>query len=151
MNDLPSEGGTLRMPRRRFLKIASFGLTGGALLAAGGWGVASAWMPGLLSNPLLRSSFAPYLGDAFSVRSDVALPAAVQLVDIRDLHVAAQADSDGEHNFALTFRGPLEQPLAQGTYGFTHGRMGDFALFIVPMAAEPEARYYEAIFNRQQA
>ena len=161
MNDPLYDGDALgsapHMPRRQFLKVAGIGLAGGALLAAGGWGAASAWLSGMLPAPLVRSSFVPHLGDTFAARAGTSAPVAVQLVDIRDLRAAAlkpaqiQPGIDGEHNFSLAFRGPTDQPLAQGTYGFAHDRFGGFALFIVPMAPEQDARYYEAIFNRQQA
>ena len=157
INDGDAPGSAPRMPRRQFLKVAGIGLAGGALLAAGGWGAASAWISWMPPAALVRSSFAPHLGDTFAARAGSSSSVAVRLVDIRDLRAGAldsahtQPGVDGEHNFLLSFRGPLDQPLAQGTYEFAHDRFGSFALFIVPMAPEQDARYYESIFNRQQA
>ena len=53
--------------------------------------------------------------------------------------------------FSLLFNGPADQPLGQGTYRFAHERLGSFALFIVPVGADRQARQYEAVFNRRLA
>lgn len=142
----PLPGSARSMSRRLFFKVV--GVAGGALLAAGG-GVA-AWLGWVLPAPLVRSSFTPRLGDTFQVQADSA-PLALQLVKIEAGPAAVQPSAASEQSFGLLFRGPADQPLRQGTYEFAHGRIGRFPLFIVPMAAEPGARYYQAIFNRQHA
>lgn len=141
--------------RRRFFKVIGFGMAGGALLAAGGRlsGGLMAWM---FPAPLVRSSFAARLGDTFQVYAGTT-PVGLRLVKVTALNSiaagAAQARPGGhtEDSFAVLFRGPRAQPIAQGMYDFAHSRIGSFPLFIVPMAAEQDARYYEAIFNRQRA
>ena len=42
---------------------------------------------------------------------------------------------------------PSWLPLGQEIYRFEHDQIGGFELFIVPMRAEHDGRYYEAIFN----
>lgn len=148
MNDqLSLLGAPRRAPqltRRQFFKTVGIG---GALLVAGA-GIATGWMDWMFPAPLLRSSFAPRVGDTFLVRAG-ALPVALRLTGVRELGQAQPTSA--EHSFAVAFSGPAEQPLAQGTYEFTHARMGSFALFIVPGAAGQGARSYEAVFNRLQA
>jgi hypothetical protein len=138
------------MSRRRFLKMAGIGVAGSALLAVGGRSLTTAWMSWMLPAPLVRSSFAKHLGETFQVRAESSPLVGMQLVEVRDLRSGAGSSGASEHNFLLSFRGPRDQPIAQGTYDFAHDGIGDFPLFIVPMAPDENARYYEAIFNRQQ-
>ena len=51
-------------------------------------------------------------------------------------------------NFSLLFAGPANQFLAQGTYAFEHEQLGNFDLFIVPVAREQDSVQYQAVFNR---
>ncbi len=62
---------------------------------------------------------------------------------------AANAEDARNERFCLLFRGPAHQPLAQNTYVFEHPRLGDLALFIVPIGSREGAPYcyYEAVFN----
>ena len=70
LNDGAAPGSAPRMPRRQFLKVAGIGLAGGALLAVGGWGAASAWMSWMPPAALVRSSFVPHLDSTFAVQLD---------------------------------------------------------------------------------
>jgi len=54
----------------------------------------------------------------------------------------------GQEQFSLFFRGPLETFLGQGIRPFEHTQMGQFDLFIVPIAKGDEGYAYEAVFNR---
>lgn len=49
--------------------------------------------------------------------------------------------------FALVFRGPGNVQLAQRLYQITHETLGELQIFLVPIAADEEGRYYEAVFN----
>lgn len=53
-----------------------------------------------------------------------------------------------QEEFALEFRGPLDQFLGQGVRNFSHDQMGQFELFIVPVKQDAQGFYYEAVFNR---
>jgi hypothetical protein len=52
-----------------------------------------------------------------------------------------------EH-FAVRFLGLGEPPFPQGTYHFSHDRIGAFELFIVPVGRQADGIVYEAVFNR---
>lgn len=86
--------------------------------------------------------FAQHLNSQFQLAG--ALP--VELVEASPLPAPA-----GYEVFAITFRGPATNPLAQATYGFHHDAIGDFELFIVPVRQDQQGRYYEAVFNRRRA
>jgi hypothetical protein len=101
---------------------------------------------------LMRSAFARHVGDMFRIQVGSSGPAALQLFKARDLRsmqaLLAQGRAvDPEHTFSLLFCGPVDRPLDQKTYRFEHDQIGGFELFIVPMRAEHDGRYYEAIFN----
>jgi len=156
LKNAAAPGSARPMSRRRFFKAIGFGVAGGALLAAGGRSLTAALMAWMFPAPLVRSTFAARLGETFQVRADSAR-VGLQLVKVSDLYSVApqpahaQPGRTTEENFSILFRGPSDQSIVQGTYDFAHDRMGGFPLFIVPMASEKDARYYEAIFNRQQA
>lgn len=56
------------------------------------------------------------------------------------------SNARGDHGFRLEWSGPLDQPLAQGTYAVRLGER-DLEIFIVPIAKRENDMRYEAIFN----
>jgi hypothetical protein len=69
-------------------------------------------------------------------------PMALTVVD------ASERDSSPRMiQFALRFRGPAQPRYSQGTYRFRHTRLGDYAFFITPVAANEKGVYYEACFS----
>jgi hypothetical protein len=143
--------------RRTFVKVTGIALAGSVLLAAGGPALRTLWVSQVLPGSLKRSLVAKHLGDTFHVQLDSSGVMALQLSDVRNLGFGANqnpnvATSAGmENSFSILFRGPADRPLGQGTYQFRHDRIGGFPLFIVPMAPDANARYYEAVFNQLQA
>ena len=67
----------------------------------------------------------------------------LELTSISELKLYPQ-----QEEFALEFRGPLDTFLGQGIRDFTHDKMGQFELFIVPIKQDAQGFYYEAVFNR---
>ncbi|MBU0746915.1 MAG: hypothetical protein KKB95_11660 [Gammaproteobacteria bacterium] len=53
----------------------------------------------------------------------------------------------GTHQFAISFQGPPNGPMAQGTYRLRHPELGDFAVFMTPMAQKADGFLYEACFS----
>jgi hypothetical protein len=51
-------------------------------------------------------------------------------------------------NFSVRFMHETPAPLGQGTYRFSHPRMGEFDLFVVSQHAETGRCGYTAVFNR---
>ena len=50
--------------------------------------------------------------------------------------------------FSLTFHGPSEPILGQGTYGLCHQDSVPQPVFLVPVANDADSTSYEAIFTR---
>lgn len=155
MTDTLAYGGLLGhgkgISRRAFFHTIGATVAGGALVLVGVERLGS--MPTAAPASLVRSTFDRHVGDTFRLQSASGGAAELQLFKVRDLRsagtLAAKGRSiDPERNFSILFRGPLDRPLGQETYRFEHNRIGGFGLFIAPMRAEQDARYYEAIFNR---
>lgn len=53
----------------------------------------------------------------------------------------------GASQFSIVFRGPVEPLLSQRTYRLRHATLGDFALFITPVAKAGGSIDYEACFD----
>ncbi|CAM2007475.1 hypothetical protein APED_12470 [Acanthopleuribacter pedis] len=63
----------------------------------------------------------------------------------------ADAKENGYECFTMVFSGPVDKELNQGTYTMKSEKLGDFLLFIVPVAKSQEAMTYEAVINRELA
>jgi len=70
------------------------------------------------------------------------------VVDLELTEVSAVKRSETQEEFAITFRGPLDAFLGQGTRSVAHEKMGEFELFLVPVSQDAQGFYYEAVFNR---
>ena len=66
----------------------------------------------------------------------------VELVSVSELR-----ETPRQSMFSLGFRGPLDQPLAQGMHPVEHESMGADSLFLVPIGSEADGFRYEAVFN----
>jgi hypothetical protein len=143
------------LSRRKFITGIGAAAAGAALLAIGGRRLLNARLSKVPGEALARSMFAGRVGEIFQVRPEVSAPHPLRLAAVRDLAAAArneaQTSADKQRSFSLLFSGPIDLMIEQGTYRFEHDRLGTFSLFIVPMAPGEDARYYEAIFNRQPA
>lgn len=51
-------------------------------------------------------------------------------------------------SFSVTFRGPSEPMLSQGTYGLSHRKTEPQPVFLVPIANNADGTVYEAVFTR---
>jgi hypothetical protein len=160
MTDILVHNGLLgrgrRTSRREFFQTVGVVVAGSVLMFAGIERLGSTSTTLAAAPSLVRSAFTRHVGDMFRIQVEASGPAALQLFKARDLRstqsLLAQGRSiDREHSFSLLFRGPVDRPLGQETYRFEHDQIGAFELFIVPMRAEHDGRYYEAIFNSLSA
>jgi hypothetical protein len=92
---------------------------------------------------LTKADFAANLHTVFTcdIGSDRKLD--LELVELRE-----GRSSPRQEQFALTFCGPLALPLPQHLYDLQHPKLGEFALFLVPIGKDAQGYYYEAVFNR---
>jgi hypothetical protein len=93
-------------------------------------------------------SFLPFVGTDFSF-GGIGVPEAVlRLTDIEDTRPPGPMRRRSGECFALTFSGPANVPLVQGTYEVNHFNLADFSLFIsVGRRVQNQISYY-AVINR---
>ena len=95
-----------------------------------------------MEDNLTYDNFRSELNSEFDVMHESG-PVQLQLTELSD-----RKASEKHEEFSIVFRGPLDRPLAQQTYQFSHARLGEFELFIVPVRRMNDGFYYEAVFNR---
>jgi hypothetical protein len=106
------------------------------------------WAPQTASaalRHLRRSSYAGRVGQRFGAGA-----VELRLVAVSDVAGAAVHRSlrRSEDAFVLTFRGPLEPPLAAGTHSLSSAHLGRFQLFLAPVGRPRTDRRYEAVIDR---
>ena len=92
---------------------------------------------------LTHEEFSKNANSKFQVQIDENTPVELELTEISELKLHPQ-----QEEFTITLRGPLDSFLGQGARNFTHDRMGQFELFIVPVRKDAQGFYYDAVFNR---
>jgi len=135
--------------RRRFLTLGS-----SIALTAGAGSLTSLQnLTGKKAEPtaadLTRSTFAELLHSAFRLHVEPLQQVEIELIEVGELPCARVAPAvNPEGQFALLFRGPSERPFDQRTYRVEHPKLGEFALFLVPVGQNDRGRLFEAVFNR---
>ena len=88
---------------------------------------------------LTLEHFRDLIGDNFQVGEQ-----SLQLKDAERLRTGQATESNS--SFSLLLTGP--PVFDQGMIDLSHSQIGDFSLFIVPVAEDEHGRTYESIFNR---
>jgi hypothetical protein len=70
-------------------------------------------------------------------------PVEAVLTEVSDRRVMGDTE-----NFSIVFTGPSDSLFEQGVVEMTHGSIGSFELFLVPIGRTAESITYEAVFNR---
>lgn len=96
-----------------------------------------------MTGSSMHEVFTRQLNSKFEVQLDENRSVKLDLIEISDLKL-----SPNQEEFAIVFRGPLDEFLDQGTRSFRHEQMGQVDIFIVPIQQDENGFYYEAIFNR---
>jgi hypothetical protein len=92
---------------------------------------------------LTQEEFSQHANSKFQVLIDQDNSVELELTQVSELKIYPE-----QEEFAVVFRGPLNAFLGQGTRTFKHDRMGEFVIFIVPIAQDAQGFEYEAVFNR---
>ena len=97
-----------------------------------------------MSDNLNSAAFSACLHTRFDMSSRPdGPPLQLELISVTERH-----DSPRLEQFSLIFRGPATPLLAQGMCPMVHEKLGNVALFLVPIGPDPEGMLYEAVFNR---
>ncbi|MCA1618803.1 MAG: hypothetical protein LC795_05725 [Acidobacteria bacterium] len=90
--------------------------------------------------------FRQHLGSKFGVRLDTPRPVELELIEVKDYNPQPK-ESEGMERFSLYLQGPGDIMLNQGTFMLEHPSLGELALFMVPIARDPQGFRYEVVFN----
>ncbi len=96
-----------------------------------------------MSERLEKAHFAENLNTKFLLRTDDGNVLELELTSIREVK-----SEPHQEQFALVFSGPGSIYLPQRIYQLEHERMGELALFLVPIGKDEKGFIYEAAFNR---
>lgn len=101
-------------------------------------------MEGSISNSLTLETFAPAVGETFTVGNSDGAVVELLLVEARARGNSSQLSRPP---FSLLFQGPADPLLPQATYRFNHDSLGTMDIFIVPLGRDEHSAVYEAIFS----
>ncbi|HXD31206.1 MAG TPA: hypothetical protein VN643_08820 [Pyrinomonadaceae bacterium] len=94
---------------------------------------------------LTEQEFSKHTNTDFRVKLDTPEPINLRLVEVKG-YAKKDEEHGGMERFSLFFTGPATV-LPQKTYSLSHDEMGEFELFLVPIAREGEGFRYESVFN----
>lgn len=96
-----------------------------------------------MEDLLTHSTFSQHLNTTFQAEVDDSKQVELQLTEVSNVRRFPH-----QEQFSIVFLGPVDTYLGQGTRSLKHNEMGQFDLFIVPIAQDQEGVYYQAVFNR---
>jgi len=94
---------------------------------------------------LTEQEFSKHTNTDFRVKLDQSEPINLRLTEVKG-YAKKDEEHGGMERFSLFFTGPAIL-LPQGTYSLAHDAMGDFEIFIVPIARTAGECRYESVFN----
>ena len=92
------------------------------------------------------ADFEKCLDTDFRVELESPGPIAIKLIAVTPRESEPHEEA-GMERFSAVFSGPPDTFLPQGTYRVTHPEMGEFYVFLVPLAPEAGVFKYEAVYN----
>jgi hypothetical protein len=101
-------------------------------------------LPELPELPKLET-FSPCVGQVFRLVSETDPPVEFELVEAKPLK--AHPGAPRQDPFSLLFRGPAGVDVPQSMYTLRHERIGEVAVFLVPVDRRDDRLMLEAIFN----
>jgi uncharacterized protein DUF6916 len=90
--------------------------------------------------------FRPHLNTPFRVQVNAPQPIELMLINVESRPSEAN-EEQGMERFSVFFMGSPEFQLPQNTYRLAHPEMGEFEVFLVAIAKDPEGYRYEAVYN----
>ena len=99
-----------------------------------------------MSDFQTEAEFAKHLNTTFRVQAESPRPVELKLIAATP-RVSEPHEEAGMERFSVVFSGPLDIFLPQNTYHLVHPEMGEFDVFLVAIAHEPDGFKYEAVYN----
>lgn len=98
-----------------------------------------------MSLGLTEKEFAKHVDTTFIIKLEPN-SLSLQLESVKT-YAGYEGEQEGLERFSIFFTGPGQWFVPQGTYLIQHESMGEFPLFLVPIAKTEEGFRYEAVFN----
>jgi len=95
---------------------------------------------------LTEQEFSQHVNTNFHVNLGTPQPIDLKLVEVKGYAKKAE-ETQGMERFSLFFTGPADVMLQQHLYPLKHDAMGEFEIFLVPIAQNADGFRYEAVFN----
>jgi hypothetical protein len=95
---------------------------------------------------LTEEEFSKHVSTKFRVRLDAEKSVDLELTEVKG-YMSKQHEQTGMERFSTYFNGPAEPFLPQLLYTFEHEQMGEFEMFLVPIAKNDAGFRYESVFN----
>ena len=92
------------------------------------------------------AEFAKHLNTNFRVQAESPRPVELKLIAVTP-RPSEPHEEAGMERFSAVFSGPVDIFLPQQTYHLIHSEMGEFDVFLVAIAREPDGFKYEAVYN----
>jgi hypothetical protein len=92
---------------------------------------------------LTHESLAENMHTMFRVPVESGEPLELELIEVGEKRRVRESEQ-----FSIVFRGALSFLLPQCIHHLEHERLGEFDLFLVPIARDADGFRYEAVFNR---
>jgi hypothetical protein len=96
----------------------------------------------LIEN-LTKEVLSEHMNTKFRVHAESFDPIELELIELN-----VGVSTPRQEQFSIVFSGPQNPFLYQGIHHMEHDKLGEFDLFIVPIAREQDGFLYEAVFNR---
>ncbi len=97
----------------------------------------------MVASELTLSAFQQNVGTKFEMEVEPGKTIGVELFEVKELQSDPRAEA-----FSLMFRAAPTELYRGLTYRVKHAVMGDFDLFVNPVACNQRGTIYEAVFNR---
>jgi hypothetical protein len=94
---------------------------------------------------LTEKEFSQHVGTKFRVKADDR-ESELELIEVKG-YTSQEIEQGSMERFSVFFAGPGDPFLPQRVYAMEHERMGEFELFLVPIAGDEKNYRYEAVFN----
>lgn len=99
-----------------------------------------------MSDVLNQANFMNNVNTDFRIEHDLPKPVGLKLMSVTP-RVNEPHEQAGMERFSAVFSGPVDFFLPQNTYRMVHPEMGEFEVFLVPIAKEADGFRYEAVYN----
>jgi hypothetical protein len=99
-----------------------------------------------MAATLTEKEFSKHVNTKFRASRDAESLADLKLVEVKGYR-NREDEQQGMERFSIYFTGPINPFMPQSLYRLEHEVMGEFEIFLVPLARDGQGFRYEAVYN----